>query len=211
MNLRDTIMRFLPMLFLLTGMNTFHLQGAKTVSGNFEDSGYNIDEPLDLNSAAQLCSSLPITSIEGIWEYPDDEIYLLILKDKWEKGRYNVYVIDAVDCRLKPGMKIGEATESPDPLQFRLSLCSGIKKGVPGVAKDCLAKLNKNGEALYISSPKLKIVITPSILMPRLWNYLRLTPRVSVSNPVEKLPDGWRKIYPNYDGNGSSISSPRYL
>lgn len=179
--------------------------------GSLADSGYHIELPFDFNSAVSLCDDLPMASIEGIWEYPDDEISLLILKDKWRKGKFNVYVIDAVDCRLEPGMKIGEATESADPQQFRLALCSKVKKGLPGMAKDCLAKLNRDGESLYISYPKVKIIITPSILLPRLWNSLKLTPRVNVNNPVEKLPEGWRKIYPSYDGNGSSSSRPRYL
>lgn len=162
-------------------------------------------------SVAELCSELPLNSLEGVWEYPADEISVLILRDKWKKGTYNVYVLDAVDCRLTPGMKIGQATESADPRQFKLSLCSKIKRGFPGSAVNCLAKIDKEGTALIISAPSIKLSFSPSLMLPSLWNRLRLSLRLRVKNPVENLPEGWRKLYPSYDGNGSSPSNPRYL
>ena len=182
------------------------LQGA-----DFSDSGYSSGKALNYNSAVDLCAALPLSPIEGIWEYPDDDISLLILADKWRKGKFGVYVIEAVDCRLYPGMKIGEASASADPLQFRLELCSKIKKGLPGTPVNCLAKLSRSAESLIIQAPKLRISLSPSLMLPTLWNKLRLSLRIKTSNPIDKLPEGWRKIYPSYDGNGSSASSCRYL
>lgn len=205
------LLKIFSFLFFGFSPGIFQAVASNFTPGNLSDSGYELSTPLDVCSAAELCANLPISSIEGIWEYPADEITLLILQDLWKKGIYNVYIIDAVDCRLEPGIKIGEATESPDPTQFRLSLCSSIKRGLPGMPKDCLAKLNKNGESLLISAPKIKVVLSPSIMLPRLWNAIRLSLRMKVENPIERLPEGWRKIYPSYDGNGSSSSKPRYL
>lgn len=178
---------------------------------DFDESGYRKGSCANICSAMDLCAELPLSSLEGIWEYPADEVKVLILRDKLKKGHYNVYVVEAVDCRFFPGMRVGYAIDSADPKKFKLALCSKIKKGVPGGYVNCLATLNESAETLNIEAPKVSVKLAPSISFPALWNKLRLGLRFNSSNPLEKLPEGWVKVYPSYDGNGSSSSGPRYL
>lgn len=178
---------------------------------DFDESGYRKGGCANICAAMDLCAELPLAPLEGIWEYPADEVKVLILRDKLKKGHYNVYIVEAVDCRFFPGMRVGYAVDSSDPKKFKLALCSKIKKGVPGSYINCLAQLNESAETLNIEAPKVNVKLAPSISFPALWNKLRLGLRFSTSNPLEKLPEGWVRVYPSYDGNGTSSSRPRYL
>lgn len=178
---------------------------------DFDDSGYPKGGCANIIAAQNLCSNIPLSPLEGIWEYPADEVTLMILRNMWEKGRYDVYVVEAVDCRLDAGMRIGYAVDSADPNQFKLALCSKMKSGIPGGFINCLAKLDRNGESLRIQAPKVKLTLNPSVVLPVLWNKLRIGVRLKTSDPMENFPEGWIRVYPSYDGNGSSLSHPRYL
>lgn len=188
-----------------------HPDGNIVEKCDFDDSGYPKGGCSNILAAQNLCSNIPLSPLEGIWEYPADEVTLMILRNKWEKGHYDVYVVEAVDCRLDAGMRIGYAVDSADPNQFKLALCSKIKGGLPGGFINCLAKLDKNGESLRIQAPKMKLTLNPSLVLPVLWNKLRIGVRMKTNDPMENFPEGWIRVYPSYDGNGSSLSQPRYL
>ena len=161
--------------------------------------------------AENYLKSLPLDPLEGIWEYPADETSLLILKSRHEKGKYEIFLLESVDCRFVPGMIVGTATATPDATQFSLSLNTRLKKGQPCNPMKCAAKLSSNNEVLVIKAPKVKFTLTPSIILPTLWNTLRLGMRIKAENPAEKLPDGWIKSYPTFDGNPRSKTIIRYL
>ena len=130
----------------------------------------------------------------GLWEYPADETILEIRPTPDQKGHFDVVVHESVDCRLERGMKIGMLTASADPDKYRLRLYSQIKNGIPTLPKDCLATLTDKGTVLHIESPKLKLTVTPSIILPTLWSTLRLNVRLRHTNPVDRLPQGWLRL-----------------
>lgn len=165
----------------------------------------------DRGEAEALISTLPLKPIEGIWEYPADEIALMVIRDNTHKGRYRILHVESIDCRLFPGMELGWIEESPDKSKFKIYLCSHLCDGLPGDRRQGLATLSANGESLIIEMPEVKFKISPSIIFPTLWNKLRLSLRVNSTNPLDKLPEGWIKTFPGYELEGTTPDSPRYL
>ncbi len=164
-------------------------------------------EYADLLSGRDYCDTAPLDPAEGIWEYPDDGVTVLIRRSPTMEGTYEVIAIDSEDTRIAPGSVIGRLESTPDPRQFRLTLATKARKGILGSPAECLATLSADGDALHVKSKKTKIVFNPSALLPRFWRVARLR----TSDPLDKLPAGMIKVYPSYDGNGSSRRHPRYL
>lgn len=163
------------------------------------------------DSSQPYLASVATDPIEGIWEYPADETSLIILRNPTAKGVYDIYLYESVDCRFSRGMRVGTATATADPKQFSLSLCSRLRKNILTSPLPCAGKLSADADILYIQAPKVKLSITPSILLPTLWNTLRLSTRIRVENPADKLPSGLRKVFPTFDGNPRPQSAIRYL
>ncbi len=169
------------------------------------------DVPIDMQAAIDYIDAYGAGGLDGIWEYPGDGIIVMITADQRERYRYNVTVIESDDVRLKPGMLIGTLTESAQNGKYRLSLYTSVKHGLPARLSDCLATLSKDNQSLIVESLKVKVRVGGSTILPVFWNKLRLSLRINVNNPLDKLPDGMRRIYPAYDGNGSSPYKPRTL
>lgn len=162
---------------------------------------------LDMTAARAYCDSAPLAPIEGIWQYPDDGVTVLIRRDTADPRRYEVKAIESEDTRVSSGDVIGTIEESPDPNRFRLTLATEAHKGLTGKSAECLASLSKDAGALHIKMKKRTISLNPSWILPRFWRMVRVKTR----DPLDKLPAGMVKVYPGYDGNGSSRRSPRYL
>lgn len=180
-------------------------------AGDFASSGYPPASCRDRGEAELFLSRMPLAPVEGIWEYPADEVALMVVRNRSLKGIYDVYLVESVDCRLHPGMHLGRLEESPDERKFKISLSSKISKGTPVIDNTGLALLSESGEALTIDMPELKFSFSPALILPALWNRLRLSVRTRLRNPLDRLPDGWIKTYPSTDGNGSDTRRPRYL
>ncbi len=162
-------------------------------------------------NAEKYLATLPLSPIEGIWEYPADETSLIILKSRHDKGHYDIYLLESVDCSLHPGMNVGQIEESADKTQFSIKLKTKLNKGLLTSPLPCSGKLSGNSDILYIKSPKIKVSFTPSLFLPTLMKVLRLGFRVRTESPADKVPDGIIKTFPTFDGNSPASSSPRYL
>ncbi len=167
--------------------------------------------PVDITEAREYADRIGTGGVEGIWEYTGDGITVLIIRDKRENYRYTISVVESADVRLKPGDIMGYLMESAKPGKFRMSLCTTVEHGLPGRLCDCVATLSSDKESLVVEGLKVKVKISGSTILPVFWNKLRSTLRISVDNPLEKLPEGMRRVYPSYDGNGSSRFRVRYL
>lgn len=166
---------------------------------------------IDRKGAEQILTGIPLSPIEGIWEYPADEVSLMVLKDNSAKGKYNIFFVEGIDCRLWPGQELGSIEETANSTKFKISLCSAISDGLPGQVLTGLATLSDNSDVLTIEMPKMKLRLTPSIIIPTLWNRLRLNLRIKSTDPLEKLPEGWIKTFPSDDVNKTVHSGLRYL
>lgn len=167
--------------------------------------------PSNLTEAMAVIDNLPATPEEGIWEYPEDGVKVIILRNPHENHRFDISVVQSDDVRLKPGMRMGTLRSSVEKGKYRLSLCSNVKNGKAAGMRDCLARLSENGEALIIERPSVRFRITPSMVIPLFWSRVRLNVRLNVDDPVSRLHEGMRKIYPSQDGNGLRRNQPRYL
>lgn len=203
---------FIILAFLIASFQGFAAVNSEEPSTDFSRTGRDQSILFSRDNAEKYLLSIPLSSLEGIWEYPANETTLIILRSKTEKGIYDIFLLDSVDCRFSPGMKVGEACASPDPKQFKIELCTRLKKGLLTSPLPCAGKLSKNSDILYISTPRIKVSFSPSIFLPTLWKAIRMGGiRVKSEDPASKIPDGLVKSFPTFDGNPPSRSNPRYL
>lgn len=164
-------------------------------------------------SARELLDASPLQPIEGIWEYPDEMITVLI--EHFESPRfsrkikYRIVLIDSEDMSLLPGTVIGYIAESADNHKFELWLYSehdGMRLFGPG---KCVATLTDNNTSLIFKKNSLKVRLRFNLsrFLPKLFRFISIYPSVK----KEELPVGFNKIYPAYDDNGSIHHEIRYL
>lgn len=173
----------------------------------------------DIDRAIEICDSIPLDNLEGIWIYPEDNVTVLVLKnektDLSSLPEYEIRVVESPDCNVNPGECIGKITPTSDLKKFTIELQTERKGFDLSKPKTCIATLSANGDALTLrhSSSKLKFRfnLNPSILLPRLWRRMIRIGTSSSGKESDNVPEGMIKIYPSYDGNGSSRRQPRYL
>lgn len=162
--------------------------------------------PADYLEAMEFCDNADLQPVEGLWSYPEDDVTVLIFRNESSKGLYDIIVVESADCSLSPGMKLGELHASADPDKYTLKLFTKIKKGVLSAPCSALATYSEEKEALTVKKGSMRIRLNPNRLLPSFWRI------VSVSfNSNVAAPEGMIKVYPSYDGNGSTRRSPRYL
>ena len=160
-------------------------------------------------SARELLDASPLQPIEGIWEYPDEMITVLI--EHFESPRfsrkikYRIVLIDSEDMSLLPGTVIGYIAESADNHKF-YSEHDGMRLFGPG---KCVATLTDNNTSLIFKKNSLKVRLRFNLsrFLPKLFRFISIYPSVK----EEVLPVGFNKIYPAYDDNGSIHHEIRYL
>ncbi|MDE6272000.1 MAG: hypothetical protein K2M31_03230 [Muribaculaceae bacterium] len=166
---------------------------------------------LDRDKAEKFMTEIPLRGPEGLWEFEPDEVTLMILSDENLPGVFNIYVVDAVDCRLAPGMMIGCLESTVDKKSYRISLSTRWKNNE--IYDECLplegtVRLDSKSETLLIEGKSGKISISPSIALPNLLSLLRVRVRINVNDPTSRLPSGLRRLYP---ASNDLPDSPRYL
>ena len=174
--------------------------------------------PYDIDAAKALCDSLPLQDPEGIWIYPQDDVTVLILrKPSLSNSRleeYSITVIESSDVKLHPGDEIGTLSGTPERKKFEISLFTERKNALLLKPRTVMATLSDEGETMVLKKEKskfnLRLVFNPYSLLPKTWRFIRMN--ASANRGSETAPAiGMVKIYPSYDGNGSSRRQPRYL
>lgn len=166
-----------------------------------------IKPPMDYIEAMEICDDADLRPVEGLWTYPEDDVTVLIFRNNQHKGIYDIFVVEAADCSLSAGMKLGELHESVDPDKFTLKLFTAVKKGMLSAPLQAIATYSETKESLTVkkSSP-IGIRLNPTRLLPGFWKIVSLSLKSK-----DSAPEGMLKIYPSYDGNGSTRRGPRYL
>ena len=174
----------------------------------------------DIDAAKAYCDSTALEDPEGIWIYPDDGVTVLIARrDALSLSSLSIYdirVIESDDVRLRPGDLLGSLSASPERKKFDISLYT--ERGASGLLKPkaVSATLGDEGETLILKKDKpkfnLRFTFNPSTLLPKLWRIVRINGSSSSTSGSNNSPSvGMVKVYPSYDGNGSSRRRPRYL
>jgi len=160
----------------------------------------------DLDAARALCDSAPLEGPEGIWQYPEDHVTVLVMKSAEGEG-YQLTVVQSEDTSLLPGEVLGTLTPSLDSGKFKLSIYTIRKKGRLSDLRDCLVTLSSDGETMRVEKAGVDFSFNPLGFLSGFRRVLRM----KIKDPAADLPDGMTRIYPSYDGNGSSRRHPRYL
>lgn len=164
--------------------------------------------PIDPESAKQWCDENPLDPIEGIWIYPSDKVIVLISKSGSLEFPYDITVLQSADNSLIPGETIGRVQLTADPKQFELSIFSSRKKGILSKPRKCAAKLLADDSGLQVASSKITWQFYPLSIIPGFWKMLRFRK----SNPLDQLPVGMQKLYPQPNGgNRQTPFSKIYL
>ena len=172
----------------------------------------------DIERAKEICSEYPLDNLEGVWLYPDDRVTVLILQNNKEKAsgmpQYDIQVIDGEDCRIKPGDCIGTLTATPSANVYKIELFTEEKNHLLCKPESCLATLSKEGESLIIKKEKnpfrLRLNFNFNRLLSGFWKIVSIGINKNNNTSLDP-PVGMIKIYPSFDGNGSSKKGPRYL
>ena len=185
-------------------------------------TGYSesLKRAYDIDMARELCNELPLESVEGIWLYPEDNVTVLILND--DRGgntnqlpTYSISVVDTSDARLHPGEIIGSLKATAQEKVYKIELLSEKKNDLLLQPKACLATLNNEADAFIIKKQKSpfrgRLNLNFNRLLPGFWKIVSLGVSQNSNNSAIQPPVGMVKIYPSYDGNGSSRRKTRYL
>lgn len=167
---------------------------------------YAFTPPADIIEAMQLCDNSDLRPIEGIWNFPEDDVSVLVFRDPVNDSHYGVWVVESSDCSLNPRDRLGTFHTSPDPYKFKLSLFTAVKKGKLTLPCSASAVLSQSNESITVTKPSIKVSIYPGRLLTGFWGIVRL-----YKKDATNVPEGMIKTYPSYDGNQSSKRTPRYL
>lgn len=174
----------------------------------------------DFDEACDICASRPLEEAEGIWIYPEDNVTVMILKNSEGFNpstfpTYQISVVQGSDCRLEPGDILGSLTATSDENIYKIELFTEKKKEILLQPVSCLAKLSKDGDVFTITkSPsklKLRLNLNLTRLLPSFWKIVSSGVNTNPNNTKATPPIGMVKIFPSYDGNGSSRRKIRYL
>lgn len=185
--------------------------------GQFYSSGLN-PEVFDIEAARDLCDSTPLRSPEGIWVYPDDGVTVLIMRQPSVSNSllptFDIRVIESSDIRLRPGDIIGNLSSTPEKNKYEITLFTERRNNLLLKPQTVLALLSDEEETMVLKKRKpkfsLRFTFNPTTLLPQMWRIIRLNTSSAGNTNVEGAI-GMVKIYPSYDGNGSSRRQPRYL
>lgn len=164
---------------------------------------------LDVDSMRVRLDEIDVQPLEGIWYYPNEEMTLGIERYKGEHNiGYRIILLDSPDINVMPGTVIGYIAASAVDSKYQLWLYSQRDRVTLIKPLACVATLNPTATTLTFDPPHWKVRVRVNIarFLPTLFQGVSIIPE-QVS---EKLPVGFRKIYPE-GGEGHPFNRVRYL
>ena len=164
---------------------------------------------IDVDSMRLRLDETDMQPLEGIWYYPNEEMTLGIERYKGQHNiAYRIILLDSQDINDMPGTVIGYIAGSAVDNKYRLWIYSQRDKLTLKKPLECVATLNGTATTLTFDPPhwKIKVRVNIARFLPTLFNGMSIIPEVT----GEKLPVGFRKIYPE-GGDGAPFNRIRYL
>jgi len=164
---------------------------------------------LDVDSMRVRLDETDMQPLEGIWYYPNEEMTLGIERYRGQHNiGYRIILLDSHDINVMPGTVIGYIASSAVDNKYRLWLYSQRDRVTLKKPLECVATLNKTATTLTFDPPhwKVKVRVNIARFLPTLFNGVSIIP----DKAGEKLPVGFRKIYPE-GGDGTPFNRIRYL
>ena len=188
---------------------TFALLPLMLAAGNGVPKKSVILGGLDVDSMRVRLEETAMQPLEGIWYYPNEEMTLGIERYKGQHNiGYRIILLDSHDINVMPGTVIGYIASSAVDNKYRLWLYSQRDRLTLKKPLECVATLNKTATTLTFDPPhwKVKVRVNIARFLPTLFNGVSIIP----DKAGEKLPVGFRKIYPE-GGDGTPFNRIRYL
>ncbi len=164
---------------------------------------------LDVDSMRVRLDETDMQPLEGIWYYTNEEMTLGIERYKGQHNiGYRIILLDSPDIYVMPGTVIGYIAASAVDNKYQLWLYSQRDHVTLIKPLECVATLNKQATTLTFDPPhwKVKVRVNIARFLPSLFNGVSIIP----DKVEEKLPVGFRKIYPE-GGDGVPFNRIRYL
>lgn len=151
-----------------------------------------------------------VQPLEGLWEFPDDNMVVAIEERRGEAHghHYTLMLVSSDNLEMLPGTIIGSMTSTADPSKLCLWLYSERSHITLTKPMECVATLSDNGTTLLFDPPhlRLKVRVNFARFLPSIFGKLSIYP----DKHEEKAPTGFKKIYPA-NGNGEQFNEIRYL
>ncbi len=164
---------------------------------------------LDLDSMRVRLDETDMQPLEGIWYYPNEEMTLGIERYRGKHNiGYRIILLESPDINVIPGTVIGYIAASAVDNKYQLWLYSQRDRLTLIKPLECVATLNQSATSLTFDPPhwKVKVRVNIARFLPSLFQGVSIIPEKS----SEKLPVGFRKIYPE-GGEGKPFNHIRYL
>jgi hypothetical protein len=164
---------------------------------------------LDVDSMRARLDETDMQPLEGIWYYPNEEMTLGIERyhGKHNIG-YRIILLESPDINVMPGTVIGYIAATAVDSKYQLWLYSQRDRVTLIKPLECVATLDDAATTLTFDPPhwKVKVRVNIARFLPSLFQGVSIIPEKS----SEKLPVGFRKIYPE-GGEGKPFNHIRYL
>ena len=164
---------------------------------------------IDVDSMRVRLDETDMQPLEGIWYYPNEEMTLGIERyhGKHNIG-YRIILLESPDINVMPGTVIGYIAATAVDSKYQLWLYSQRDRVTLIKPLECVATLDDAATTLTFDPPhwKVKVRLNVARFLPTLFNAVSIVPEKT----GERLPVGFRKIYPEGVGN-KKFNRIRYL
>ena len=164
---------------------------------------------LEVDSMRVRLDETDMQPLEGIWYYPNEEMTLGIERyhGKHNIG-YRIILLESPDINVMPGTVIGYIAATAVDSKYQLWLYSQRDRVTLIKPLECVATLDDAATTLTFDPPhwKVKVRLNVARFLPTLFNAVSIVPEKT----GERLPVGFRKIYPEGVGN-KKFNRIRYL
>jgi len=165
---------------------------------------------LDVDSMRVRLDETDIQPLEGIWYYPNEEMTLGIERYRGEHNiGYRIILLDSPDVNVLPGTVIGYIAASAVDNKYQLWLYSQRDRITLIKPLECVATLNPTATTLTFDPPRWKVKVRVNLarFLPSLFSGVSIIPQME----RERLPVGFRKIYPEGGDGNNTFNRIRYL
>lgn len=164
---------------------------------------------IDEASVKAKFSEMDLQPMEGVWEYPNENMKLAIERWKGDQNiAFRIVLLASSDIELLPGAVVGYIAPSADSKKFRLWIYTERSQEGLKSPMECVATLSADGTSLIFDPPHIKVKVR--VNLARVFTKIFRGVSVMPEKVEEKLPVGFRKVFPA-NGNGDKFNEIRYL
>ncbi len=165
---------------------------------------------LDENAMRQRLESTDIQPMEGIWYYPAEKVTIGIERMPQATAHdqdYRLIMLSSEDLELLPGTVMGYMRATAQDNKYLLWLYCERDHTTLLHPLECVATVDSQHATLTFDPPHwdVKIKVNFARFLPTLFRGISITPSIE----REKAPIGFKKIYP--EGEGNKFNHVRYL